>query len=164
MDALLSEVLLGFGNILANHQRQTANTLITVWGHSRPALRKRATLAVGHLVACLTTSLKLFCTKSSTGWTPPRTLLIAFAHTFRSQELSGKPFLQLDSVTCTCFSSTLMCYLLTWWCSMSFMIVVQTPHVLASFHLELVFQLDDDELRENALQALEASFFAFQRR
>jgi len=57
MDALdiLSEVLLRFGNILAttNLQKQTASTLFALLGHSRPALRKRATLAVGHLVAHL---------------------------------------------------------------------------------------------------------------
>ncbi|KAG0210629.1 Cullin-associated NEDD8-dissociated protein 1 [Mortierella sp. GBA30] len=55
MDSLdvLSEVLLRFGNILAttNLQKQTASTLFALLSHSRPALRKRATLAIGHLVA-----------------------------------------------------------------------------------------------------------------
>ncbi|KAG0258254.1 Cullin-associated NEDD8-dissociated protein 1 [Mortierella polycephala] len=55
MDSLdiLGEVLLRFGNILAttNLQKQTANTLFVLLSHSRPALRKRATLAIGYLVA-----------------------------------------------------------------------------------------------------------------
>ncbi|KAF8982329.1 Cullin-associated NEDD8-dissociated protein 1 [Entomortierella lignicola] len=55
MDSLdiLSEVLLRFGNIIAttNLQKQIANTLFTLLGHNRPALRKRATLAIGYLVA-----------------------------------------------------------------------------------------------------------------
>jgi cullin-associated NEDD8-dissociated protein 1 len=55
MDSLdiLSEVLLRFGNIFATIglQKQTANTLFALLSHARPALRKRATTAIGHLVA-----------------------------------------------------------------------------------------------------------------
>ncbi|KAG0260456.1 Cullin-associated NEDD8-dissociated protein 1 [Actinomortierella ambigua] len=57
MDAvdILSDVLLRFGDILAqsNLLKQTADVLFKLLSHARPALRKRSTLAIGNLVSHL---------------------------------------------------------------------------------------------------------------
>ncbi|KAG0233459.1 Cullin-associated NEDD8-dissociated protein 1 [Actinomortierella wolfii] len=55
MDAvdILSDVLFRFGDLLSqsNLQKQTADVLFKLLSHPRPALRKRSTLAIGNLVS-----------------------------------------------------------------------------------------------------------------
>ncbi|KAF9982553.1 Cullin-associated NEDD8-dissociated protein 1 [Modicella reniformis] len=133
MDALdiLSELLLRFGNILAttNLQKQTANTLFALLGHSRPALRKRATLAIGHLVAHLPDDIfedllkKILNGLETSKNTPDR--LRTFIQVTGAISRSNAPRFGkfLSGVAPSVIKYT---------------------------------ELDDDELRENALQALEA--------
>ncbi|ORZ05672.1 armadillo-type protein [Lobosporangium transversale] len=133
MDALdiLSEVLLRFGNILAttNLQKQTANTLFILLGHSRPALRKRATLAIGHLVVHVPDDifedlLKKILNGLETSKNSPdrlRTYIQATGTISRSNAPRFGKFLSGVAPSVIKYS-----------------------------------ELDDDELRENSLQALEA--------
>ncbi|KAI8351419.1 armadillo-type protein [Mortierella sp. GBAus27b] len=133
MDALdiLSEVLLRFGNILAttNLQKQTANTLFTLLGHSRPALRKRATLAVGHLVAHLPDDLF-------------EDLLKKILHGLETSKNTPDRLRTYIQVTGAISRSNAPRF-------GKFLSGV-APSVIK------YTELDDDELRENALQALEA--------
>ncbi|KAF9435404.1 Cullin-associated NEDD8-dissociated protein 1 [Entomortierella beljakovae] len=133
MDALdiLSEVLHRFGNIIAttNLQKQIANTLLTLLGHSKPALRKRATQAIGHLVPNVPDDIfeelmkkilnGLETSKKSTDRL--RTYIQATGTISRSNAPRFGKFLPLVAPSIINYT-----------------------------------ELDDDELRENALQALEA--------
>ncbi|KAI7830252.1 armadillo-type protein [Gamsiella multidivaricata] len=133
MDALdiLSEVLLRFGNILAttNLQKQTANTLFTLLGHSRPALRKRATLAIGHLVAHVPDDIF-------------EDLLKKILNGLETSKNSPDRLRTYIQVTGTISRSNAPRF-------GKFLSGV-APSVIK------YTELDDDELRENALQALEA--------
>jgi cullin-associated NEDD8-dissociated protein 1 len=54
MDSLdtLSEVLARFGTLIsADQQLQIQNVLLPLLSHPRPAVRKRTTVTIGHLVA-----------------------------------------------------------------------------------------------------------------
>ncbi|KAF9403247.1 Cullin-associated NEDD8-dissociated protein 1 [Mortierella sp. AD011] len=133
MDALdiLSEVLLRFGNIIAttNLQKQIANTLFTLLGHSRPALRKRATLAIGHLVAHVPDDIF-------------EDLLAKILNGLETSKNSPDRLRTYIQVTGTISRSNAPRF-------GKFL-----PNVAPS--VIKYTDLDDDELRENALQTLEA--------
>ncbi|KAF9091293.1 Cullin-associated NEDD8-dissociated protein 1 [Mortierella sp. AD031] len=133
MDSLdiLSEVLLRFGNILAttNLQKQTANTLFTLLSHSRPALRKRATMAIGHLVAHVPDDIFEDLLKK----------ILSGLETSKNSPDRLRTYIQ---VTGTISRSNAPRF-------GKFLSAV-APSVIK------YTELDDDELRENALQTLEA--------
>ncbi|KAF9934606.1 Cullin-associated NEDD8-dissociated protein 1 [Linnemannia zychae] len=133
MDSLdiLSEVLLRFGNIFATIglQKQTANTLFTLLSHSRPALRKRATTAIGHLVAHMPDDIF-------------EELLKKILHGLETSKNSPDRLRTYIQVTGTISRSNAPRF-------GKFLSGV-APSVIK------YTDLDDDELRESALQALEA--------
>ncbi|KAF8933135.1 Cullin-associated NEDD8-dissociated protein 1 [Dissophora ornata] len=133
MDALdiLGEVLLRFGNILAttNLQKQTANILFTLLGHSRPALRKRATFAIGHLVAHVPDDIFEDLLKK----------ILHGLETFKNSPDRLRTYIQVTGTISRSNAPRFGKFLSS-----------ITPSVIK------YTELDDDELRENALQALEA--------
>ncbi|KAF9289311.1 Cullin-associated NEDD8-dissociated protein 1 [Mortierella alpina] len=133
MDSLdvLSEVLLRFGNILAttNLQKQTASTLFALLSHSRPALRKRATLAIGHLVAHVPDDIFEDLMKK----------ILNGLETSKNSTDRLRTYIQVSGTISRSNAPRFGKFL----SGVAPLVIKYTD-------------LDDDELRENALQALEA--------
>ncbi|KAF9154219.1 Cullin-associated NEDD8-dissociated protein 1 [Linnemannia schmuckeri] len=133
MDSLdiLSEVLLRFGNIFATIglQKQTANTLFALLSHARPALRKRATTAIGHLVAHMPDDIFEDLLKK----------ILNGLETSKNSPDRLRTYIQVTGTISRSNAPRFGKFL---------------PGVAPS--VIKYTDLDDDELRENALQALEA--------
>ncbi|KAI9236724.1 MAG: putative tip120 [Podila humilis] len=133
MDALdiLSEVLFRFGSILAttNLQDKTATALFALLSHARPALRKRATLAIGNLVAHI----------------PDNIFEDLMKHILQGLESSkNSPERLRTYIQCTGTISRSNAPRFGKFLSNVAPLVIKYT------------ELDDDELRENALQTLES--------
>ncbi|KAG0346276.1 Cullin-associated NEDD8-dissociated protein 1 [Podila humilis] len=133
MDALdiLSEVLFRFGGILAttNLQEKTATALFTLLSHSRPALRKRATLAIGNLVAHIPDNIFEDLMKH----------ILAGLEASKNSPERLRTYIQCTGTISRSNAPRFGKFL----CSVAPLVIKYT-------------EIDDDELRENALQALES--------